>query len=75
MKNKIQFKQHFATTFRPLTKKNMILVYQSTILVHFTMLAPKAVAGTTDTYWGLSKSEGNCRCRGCVNKPNMMISW
>ena len=41
MKNKIQFKQQFATTFRPFTRKIMVLVYQSTILVHFAMLAPK----------------------------------
>ena len=38
---KIQFKQHHATTFRPLTQKNMVLVYRSIILVHFTMLAPQ----------------------------------
>ena len=37
---KIQFKQYFPTTFRPLTQKIMVLVYWSTILVHFTMLAP-----------------------------------
>ena len=36
----IQFKQCFATTFRPLTKKIMVLVYRSIFLVHFTMLAP-----------------------------------
>ena len=42
-KKNIQFKQHFATTLRPLIQTNMVLVYQSvlwfTILVHFTMLA------------------------------------
>ena len=37
---KINFKQHFATTYRPLTKKTTAFVYQSTCLVHFTMLAP-----------------------------------
>ena len=40
--NKIQFKQHFATTFRPLTKTNMVLIYQSIIVVHFTMLVRNA---------------------------------
>ena len=40
MKKKSQFKQHFATTFRPLTKQNMVFVYWSTILVYFTMLSP-----------------------------------
>ena len=38
---KINYKQHFATTYRHLTKKNTAFVYQSTCLVHFTMLAPK----------------------------------
>ena len=38
---KIQSKQHFATTFRPLNKNIMILIYWSTFLVHFTILAPK----------------------------------
>ena len=42
---KIQFKQNFATTTRPLTENIMVLVYQSTILTHFTMLAP---AGNID---------------------------
>ena len=37
---KIQFKQHFATTFKPLTKKIMVSAYRSTILVHFTNLPP-----------------------------------
>lgn len=41
---KIQFKQHLATTFKPLTKKIMILVYLSAIWVHLSMLAP------TDTF-------------------------
>ena len=36
----IQLKQYFATTFRPLTKKNMALAYRITFLVHFIMLAP-----------------------------------
>ena len=39
MKN-TNFKQHFATTYRCLTKKIMAFVYLSTFLVHFTMLAP-----------------------------------
>ena len=39
MKKKSLFKQHFATIFRPLTKKIMVLIYHITILVHFTMLA------------------------------------
>ena len=39
MKN-YQFKQHFATTYRRLTKKTTAFVYRSTCLVHFTMLAP-----------------------------------
>ena len=38
MKKKI--KQHFATTYRHLTKKIMAFVYWSMFLVHFTMLAP-----------------------------------
>ena len=38
-KKKIELKQHFATTFRLLTKKIMVLVDQSTFLVHCTMLA------------------------------------
>jgi hypothetical protein len=37
---KKKFKQHFATTYRHLTKKTMASVYRSTLLVHFTMLAP-----------------------------------
>ena len=37
---KKKFKQHFATTYRCLTKKIMTFVYRSTFLVHFTMLAP-----------------------------------
>jgi hypothetical protein len=39
------FKQHFATTYRRLTKKIMASVYRSTFLVHFTMLAPHDVHG------------------------------
>jgi hypothetical protein len=38
MEKKINLKN---TTFRPLTQKNMVLVHRSTILVHFTMLAPQ----------------------------------
>ena len=38
MKKKI--KQHFATTYRRLTKKIMAFVYRSTFLVYFTILAP-----------------------------------
>ena len=38
MKKKI--KQHFATTYRRLTKKTTAFAYRSTCLVHFTMLAP-----------------------------------
>ena len=34
-----QFKQNFATTFKPLTQINMVLICESIILVHFTMLA------------------------------------
>ena len=34
----MKFRQHFATTFRHLTKTILGLVYQSTFLVHFTML-------------------------------------
>jgi hypothetical protein len=37
---KLHFKQHFATTYRGLTKKIMAFVNRSTFLVHFTMLAP-----------------------------------
>jgi hypothetical protein len=37
---KKKFKQHFATTYRRLTKKIMASVDRSTFLVHFTMLAP-----------------------------------
>ena len=36
---KFQSKQHFTTTFRPLTQKSMVLVYRSILLVHFVMLA------------------------------------
>ena len=36
----IYFKQHFATTYRRLTKKIMAFVYRSIFLVHFTMPAP-----------------------------------
>jgi hypothetical protein len=39
----IYFKQHFATTYRRLTKKIMASVYRSTFLVHFTMLAPNFI--------------------------------
>ena len=39
--NKIQFKQYFATTFRHLAKKKMmVLVYRSTFPVYLTMFAP-----------------------------------
>ena len=37
---KINFKQHFATTYRPLTKKTTAFAYRSTCLIHCTMLAP-----------------------------------
>jgi hypothetical protein len=37
-----KIKQHFATTYRRLTKKIMASIYRSIFLVHFTMLAPKA---------------------------------
>ena len=37
---KKNIKQHFATTYRRLTKKIMAFIYWSTFLVHFTMLAP-----------------------------------
>ena len=37
---KYQFIQHFPTKFRPLTQNIMVLVFKSTILVQFTMLAP-----------------------------------
>ena len=40
MKKKTEINQHFASTFGPLTKEIMVLVYWSTILVHFTMLTP-----------------------------------
>ena len=39
----INFKQHFATTYRHLTKKTTAFVYRSTCLVHFTMLAPNYI--------------------------------
>ena len=39
---KIQFEAHFVATFRPLTKKIMVLVYWKKNLVHFTMLARKS---------------------------------
>ena len=41
----IQFKQDFVIMFKPLTRKNMVLIYKSTILVHFTMLAYVWYAG------------------------------
>ena len=34
MQIKIQSKQRFATTFRPLTKNIMVLIYRSTLLAH-----------------------------------------
>jgi hypothetical protein len=37
---KKKFKEHFANTYKHLTKKIMASVYRSTFLVHFTMLAP-----------------------------------
>jgi hypothetical protein len=37
---KKNIKQHFATTYRRLTKTIMASVYRSTFMVHFTMLAP-----------------------------------
>ena len=44
---KIQFKQHFATTFRCLTKKYTVLIYQSIILhILDRALLPKALAST-----------------------------
>lgn len=39
-KTKKKSKQRFASTFTPFTKTIMVLVYWSTILVHFPMLAP-----------------------------------
>ena len=49
MKNKltIQFKQHFAINFKPLIQEMMVLVYRSTILVHFTMFAPEDKLSTS----------------------------
>ena len=41
MEKKSNLKQQFGTMFQPLRKKQMILVYHSTILVHFTMFAPQ----------------------------------
>ena len=38
----IQFKRHFATTSKHFTKTIMVFKYQSTFLVHFTMLAPSS---------------------------------
>ena len=40
MEKKFQIKQHFATTFRCLTKKFMVLVYRGTFPVYVTVLAP-----------------------------------
>ena len=40
MVKKIKFKQQFATAFRRLTNKIMILVYRSTFSVYMTVLAP-----------------------------------
>jgi hypothetical protein len=42
-KRKKHSEHHFATRFRPLTQKMMILVYRSTILIHFTMFAPATI--------------------------------
>ena len=39
---KKNIKQHFATTYRRLTKKIMAFVYRSTFLVHFIMPAPSS---------------------------------
>jgi hypothetical protein len=36
----IQFKHHFATTFRSSTKKKMVLVYMDTFTIYMIMLAP-----------------------------------
>ena len=37
-------KQRFVTIVRPLTKNIMVLVYHSTFLVHFTILAPVRIS-------------------------------
>ena len=37
---KIHIKQNFAIIFKHLTQKFMDLMYRSSFLVHFTMLAP-----------------------------------
>ena len=44
----INFRQHFANTYRPLTKNTTAFVYWSTCLVHFTMLAPKPTFDVTE---------------------------
>jgi hypothetical protein len=36
----LKVKQHFATTFKRLTNKTMVLRYPNTFWIHFTMLAP-----------------------------------
>ena len=45
---KFQFNQVLVVAFRPLTNKIMVLVYQSIILVLFTMLASKQIDRNID---------------------------
>ena len=71
MKNN-QFKQHFATTYRRLTKKTTAFVYQSTCLVHFTLLAP------TSNIWSNQKLQilflnGKSKCGWILERMWMRI--
>ena len=50
-KKKIQFKQHFATTFTRLTQKIMILAYMNTFSVYLTMLVPSFPPIETCVLW------------------------
>ena len=61
----INFKQHFATTYRRLTKNTTAFVYQSTCLVHFTMLAPIN---------GVERALHHPPIVGKITQPHMLLS-
>ena len=49
----VQYEQHFATTFRHLTKEIMVLVYHNIFFVYLTVLAPHDHCATCPCGWTL----------------------
>ena len=49
---KVQFQKHVITILSHLTKEIMVLIYQSTFLVHFTML--RATCSQNLDFWGIN---------------------